>query len=707
MDRRDFIVLAATSTAATLALEGCGKPGDYGEPLYIANSKYVPGVDYWHATACHECSAGCGLIIRKRDGHANKVDGNPLHPISGGKSCARAQAALNGLYNPDRLKGPLKRKGSRGSGEFEPVSWDEAIATVAARLSDVISQGKGSNVLWLAADDRESTFHSLIGRLMKACGESTMGACTPFSREVERAAVLESSGKTALPLIDLTNADCVLSFGARFLETWDSPVFHARGFAGMRSRSAGRHKFIHAEPRMSMTAANADIWLPVRPGSEGLLALAIAAELQKLNGKESLIELSESNRASIGIPEDKIKRVAAALKQAQSAIVIGGESAAAHSNGRFNLEAINYLSSLVGSGASHSVPSAQSVLKPRVLDPNSLSAMLRKTELLLLHGANPVYSTPSAFKLREVITSIPYIVSFSCFDDETTALADMILPDHSPYEAWNDSQTQTSSNNRLVNISKPVIEPLYDTRHTGDVMLAVAKKVPQLASQATSDVFLDLVRAAHLEAADSEDADTKWEQIILRGGIWPDKALSPVAKASSTSTKAPPAVEAPSFSSDEKDYPFHFLPYEHLTLGFGAQANLPLAQELPDPMTSISWGSWLEMNPETASKLGLGDGDIVTVESSQGRIDVPIVVFPGIRPDTVAMPCGQGHDRLGRYATHRGANPLSILAPLSESKTGTLAWAATRVKVTPSGRKIRLAATGTNERLLEDRQFLR
>src|SRR4030095_15352554 len=99
MHRRDFIVLAATSTAATLTLEGCSKPGDYGEPLYIANSKYVPGVDYWHATGFHDCLAGCGLIIRKRDGHANKVDGNPLHPISGGKSCARAQAALNALHN--------------------------------------------------------------------------------------------------------------------------------------------------------------------------------------------------------------------------------------------------------------------------------------------------------------------------------------------------------------------------------------------------------------------------------------------------------------------------------------------------------------------------------------------------------------------------------------------------------------------------------
>jgi molybdopterin-containing oxidoreductase family iron-sulfur binding subunit len=126
----------------------------------------------------------------------------------------------------------------------------------------------------------------------------------------------------------------------------------------------------------------------------------------------------------------------------------------------------------------------------------------------------------------------------------------------------------------------------------------------------------------------------------------------------------------------------------------GRGANLPWMQELPDPMTSVVYGSWLEMNPVTAKSLGLEEGDMVRVESTEGNLTAPVFIFPGIMPDVVAMPIGQGHSEYGRYAKNRGANPIQILAPQTDSKTGDLAWSATRVRLSPTGNKAKLVKTG-------------
>ncbi len=694
MQRRDFIVLAAAGSAATLTLQGCGTQGDYARPLFVANDKYVPGVDYWHATVCKECRAGCGLIARKRDGRVNKIDGNPLHPVSAGKTCVRGQAALNRLYNPDRLKGPMRRKGERGSGGFESISWDEAIKDVAARFNQLIAAGRGSKISWLGGNAHSTSLNALIAQLMKACGAGSVGAYVPFSDDL------------SVQTLDLSRADYLLSFGARLLETWGSPVLYSRGYGAMREAGLGRHRFVHAEPRMSLTAANADRWLPVRPGTEGVLALAIASEIQRLDGNQGSSLTTEEQRASMGIPARAISEVARELREAKAPVVIGGDSAAAHTNGSFNLQAIGFLASLLKTGkVQRRLPPAAGAGGPRVLREIDLGPMLGGTELLLVHDTNPAYSVPDAFKLRDALTRVPFIISFSSFPDETASLADLILPDHSPYESWGDDIATTAPRGRVVSFAQPLIEPLYDTRHTGDVLLSLAKQIPAMATGAASESFLDVIKAAHLTDPESEDAQTRWDEAVVRGGIWGEPA--PGKDAVDRPQETLPASEPARFSGDEKDFPYHFLPYEHLALGDGTGANLPLLQELPDPMTSVSWGSWIELNPDTAAKLGVVDGDRIAIESPHGRLEAPVVIYPGIRPDTVAMPCGQGHEAFGRYATGRGGNPLRILSSMTDSSSGALAWAATRVRLSKTGSKARVAQTGTNERLLEDREYLK
>jgi anaerobic selenocysteine-containing dehydrogenase len=154
----------------------------------------------------------------------------------------------------------------------------------------------------------------------------------------------------------------------------------------------------------------------------------------------------------------------------------------------------------------------------------------------------------------------------------------------------------------------------------------------------------------------------------------------------------------PEFAGDAGQFPLHFLPYASTAFLDGSLAHLPWMQELPDPMTTAMWSTWVEINPKTAERLGVGQGDLVEVASQVGAVRAPAFISPSIAPEVVAMPVGQGHQNYTRYATGRGANPIEILAPAAEPTTGALAWAATRVKVTrvgdPDGKLILFSARG-------------
>jgi molybdopterin-containing oxidoreductase family iron-sulfur binding subunit len=188
---------------------------------------------------------------------------------------------------------------------------------------------------------------------------------------------------------------------------------------------------------------------------------------------------------------------------------------------------------------------------------------------------------------------------------------------------------------------------------------------------------------------------------VLQAGVWGEKTR----KASNNFVPDKRVIEkiavaAPEFAGDSDAYPFLLHPYVSNSLRDGRGANLPWLQELPDPMTGVVYGSWVELHPSTANKLGLDEGDLVEVESPQGKIAAPVLIYPAIRPDVIAMPIGQGHAEYGRYARNRGANPMQILAPVMDSETGSLASSATRVKLRATGRRAQLVKSGGESREL-------
>ena len=297
MERRNFFKLAAL-TGAVAALDSCGSP-DHQLIRFVPEETLVPGIATWKPSICTLCPAGCGLLVRVMQGDAEvvrkgqlgvikmglakKLEGNPMHPVNRGKLCAWGQAGLQALYHPDRLRGPLKRKGDRGSGEFQEISWDDATKELTSQLSTLHQSGGAGSVAFLTSPLRGQR-RELIERFLKAYGAPPSVTYEPLDDAVLRQANLLSFGWPELPTLDLARADYVISFGADFLGTWNSPVSQSIGYGEMRQgRNDHRGRFVQVEARMSQTGANADEWVPCKPGTEGILALGVAHVI--LSGK--------------------------------------------------------------------------------------------------------------------------------------------------------------------------------------------------------------------------------------------------------------------------------------------------------------------------------------------------------------------------------------------------------------------------------------
>jgi anaerobic selenocysteine-containing dehydrogenase len=240
--------------------------------------------------------------------------------------------------------------------------------------------------------------------------------------------------------------------------------------------------------------------------------------------------------------------------------------------------------------------------------------------------------------------------------------------------------------------------PLHQTRATADVLLEVSRRLARPLNLPWEN--FEALLTETISALPTTSTFDTWTDAQEKGGWWGTLPPALAVPARVSADGKPMAFAEPQFDGDAGQFPLHFLPYASSTFLDGSLAHLPWLQEMPDPLTSAMWSSWIEINPKTAAGLGITDGDIVEVTSSQGTLRTGAIVSPGIAPDLVAMPAGQGHTMFTRYASGRGENPVELLAPLTESATGSLAWAATRVRVTrvsgPDGRLI-LFAGGSRE----------
>lgn len=702
LKRRDFLKilgLAGTTTAVGCSSDTVRRL----IPYVTAPEDVIPGKAEWYASTCRECPAGCGLLAKNRDGHIIKVEGNPLHPVSGGKLCQRGQTSLHGLYNPDRFRGPMTKN---AQGKLEPIPWDKAEEIFLQKVNEIVKQGKSDRIVFMTGLTT-GTMKDVIGRWVSETGSPNGHVIyEPFSYEPLRKANQTVFGKDSIPWYRIDRADFLISFNAGFLETWLSNVEYARQFASFRTYENGRkNPFVYVGPRLSMTAANADLWITVAPGQEYLIALGMLRAILDENLPTALTPEQtkavaamaekwplEKVSAETGVDAGLIRTLARRFSQAERPLALAEGLSFAAANATDTAVAVNLLCAL-SAGSRQTMDFSRPSCYGEVAKTETIQAISERmkrgeVDLLIVHEANPVFSLPLSWDFQASMKAVPMVVSCSSAIDETSALANLVLPTHTPLESWGDYSPRPG----VTGLTQPVMGLLFDSRHLGDLLIASGKKIKGQEKFPWKD-FYDALQeswSGKRRAAGAKLSDEAfWEAAVERGGLWDDSS-----------------PEAPGFSLQPSPYPFadpgpplkageafYFTAYPTVQFFDGRQANRAWSQEIPDPITQTTHGGWVEIHPDTARELGIEEGDVLRLKSPDGELEAPALPIPTVPRNVAAMPMGQGHTSYGRYAEGRPANVMRLFPPGVDPVSGGMHRPPFPVTITKTGAKFEIAHT--------------
>jgi len=685
LKRRDFLkVLGVSGAGATLA--ACSTEVARVIPYVVPPEEVTPGVATWYATVNPEVGYGCGVWVRTREGRAVKLEGNPSHPVNKGALDARGHAAIQALYNPDRFTSPQVRDGEG----FRAISWEEAEALLAERLRGAV------NPTFITGRTGPS-LSALLDSVVSATGGSRVnyeGLSEAPLREATRIAF----GRSVVPTFDLSTPRLIVSFGADFLEGWISPVEHTRGFAAMSGyrEDGSKGKLVFVGSRLSLTGLNADEWLPIRPGTEAIVALAMANVIAANGGDAgpyasivAAYDPATAERES-GIPASVIEALALEFNAGGASLALPPGYVGHHANATASNLAVLILNAVAGNvGRGVRVDTAdQEVFSAPFSEMERAIRTMREggAGVVVVHGTNPAYSLPTSAGFLDAFGQVPFKVSLASAPDETSELCDLILPDLHFLESWGDSNPRPG----VWAVQQPVMRPVphFSARSSGDILLSAYRA---LGGDPGADTFRDYIqnRWAALYASSGAGLDFAgfWRE-TLRTGV----AQLGSAGAAELTLQAPDVAlsfDAPSFAGAAGDLILQVHPSGRL--GDGRFANRPWLLELPDSVSKITWHSWVELHPDTAAERRLRNGDMVRVSTEHGEVEAPVWIYAGIRPDTVALALGGGHTTFGRFADGHGVNPMVLLPTTVDSASGALVTQAVRVSLEPTGARMRHA----------------
>jgi molybdopterin-containing oxidoreductase family iron-sulfur binding subunit len=679
-NRRDFLKIVGAG--AGLVAAGCSKelPERF-IPYVVQPDEIVPGVATWYAGFCNECSAGCGTMARVREGRVTKVEGLPAHPVNQGGLCAVGQSTVQALYDPDRIREPLKRD---VGGSFTPVSWKDAVDAVAQTIADAKGGNDGIVFVTKRLSGSEAALLAEFGKGVKNFEHIEYELS---DRDATNIALDKLFGQSLEISYDFGEADVVVGVGADYLETWGSPVKNARGWAARRKPENGAmSKVFHLEPRLSLTAGNADRWIMNAPGSELALLLLLSHEIsqkpRKIGVTDSVFDLlgrltkgldTKALAKASGVAAKDIKHIADELYLAKKSLVVAGGASTSGVNA-VEIQQLAILLNIALGNFSAAKPTVSLYASSRKAKSGyaelvklcaDLVAKKRKLSLLAVYGPNPAYSLPSAVKFKGALSQVANFVSFSGHIDETTTLANLVLPLSHQLECWGDGESVTGA----LSLNQPAMQPIYKTQCFGDSMLAImASDKVKLAPQGIES-FENYIKARWEPAIKAHSAQAKdWLACVERGGLFIEQSwMRPDSMRVSGVGLTPEGLLAKATASIPASGTTVLMAYPSVTSHDGSSANRPWMQELPNPITSAVWGSWVEMGSDVAKNIGVSTGDMVQVTTDGGFIEAPAYVSKFVHPGVVAVPIGQGHEVYGRYAAAVGTNALSVLTSSSES----------------------------------------
>ena len=684
--RRDFLKYLGFSTAAAAIAASCQSPVRKAVPYLQRPDDVIPGVANFYASTYVNGGDAISVLVKQRDGRPIKIEGNEMSSLTKGGTSAQAQASVLDLYDPTRLRHPFQKAGN----DFKEVTSFEALDNMIAK--DIAALGGKPIVLLTSSIHSPSTLEVINTFLSKYSG----------SRHIQYDAVSYSGmlqaneasyGKRTLPGYRFDNANTIVSLGADFLGTWLSPVIFNRQYAQNKKIKGDKpelSRHIHFESVMSMTGSNADDRYTHKPSETGAIALGILA---KLGGAVSAPAVKDAALAA------GIEKTAALLSASKGkAIVVCGSNDV---NIQMVVNAINDAIGANGTTIDWSVTS--NIRKGIDEDMVKLSADMAAGTVgaLLVYDCNPVYSYFDGKRFGDALSKLQLSASFNGTMCETTELCKYIIPSHHWLESWGDAEPATG----YISLIQPVINPLFKTRPFQTSLLnwsgapsavAIAPSPAPLAK----DTTMHIMPVATSQSSDAYESFLKkywggklggvdaWDKALQDGVIEPATPLIAVAGGSSFNGASLAGAAAKIATAKSATYETVF--YQKVSIGTGSQANNPWLQELPDPISKVTWDNYAMVSPALAK--AMFGFDVASVSKKEAdayevhpekpvlkitvngkAITLPALIIPGMNNYTVGIALGYGRaglsndrainlDRIGRAAFGAGKNAYPMVS---------------------------------------------
>ncbi len=633
--RRDFLKMMGFGLSAAV-LAACQKaPVKYALPYVKNPTDLVPGIPNFYATGFYDGQEFSSILVKTREGRPIKVEGNKLSPLHKGGVGARAHASILSLYdNSDaRLRQPAEANGD----QFVPVAWDKLDGTVPGKLAEAANAGKP---IYLITG-------SVISP-MRMAAIAAFKAKYPTAQHVVYDAINYDAiaqahetllGKRAMPAYRFDKAQVVASFNCDFLGTWLSPTEFTRQWTSTRKVTDTNptvSRLYQFEAQMSLTGANADHRIPMKPSQEAaaLVALynSIAARARQDIYNAPKVELAGNfiEKASLDLWEARGK-----------ALVVSGTNDA---NIQQIVVAINWMLEAYGATLDLERPCLLRSRGDSTLEA-ALAGFAGAGAVLIHGGTNPAYSHPTAEAFTSALAKVPLRISFSSYLDDTAALCTHVAPDHHYLESWGDAQPYAGQ----YFLQQPTIQPLFKTRQFEETLLLWA---------GVKTTAFDFLRAqfaqAHKALADKKDApsvDQLWMQ-SLHDGFYVHPSDGKSADAPKLAASVAPAVAAATQAI--KPAELEVVLYQKVAIGDGTLTNNPWLHELPDPISKAVWDNYVAVNPVDAQAKGIKTGTHVKVTLGSYSVELPAYVQPGQARGTVAIALGYGRTKGGKVVEYSG-----------------------------------------------------
>ncbi len=628
--RRDFLkFLGFGMAAATLA--ACEAPVKKSIPYLIKPEEIIPGIPNYYASTYFDGHDYSSLLVKTREGRPIKVDGNELSSVSKGATHARVQASVLGLYDINRIGGPLK-----GDGD---IKWSQADSEIKEKLELAVKNGGKIRILTstVISPSTKSLFAEFAARFPGT--EVITYDAISFSGMIKANAA--NFGKAAIPTYHFENANTIVGFNADFLSNWVNPTENARQYAITRKlfgkKTMSRH--YQFESTLTVTGSNADHRYMVKPSEQGAAVAALYNKLATMAGLPGAGTVKSS--ADEGI-----------AKAANDLWENRGKSLVVSGSNDMNVQmVVNAINNLLGNYGSTIDISNHSNLRQG--DDDKMASLVSdmqsgSVEVLMVYNTNPAYSYPDADAFIAAVKKVKTIIAFSGTKDETSSVAHYICPDHHYLESWNDAEPV----NGKYSLAQPTIKNLFNTRQMQDSLIIWAGLPHQDYLSYIQNFWKNNMYARQTGISSFEAFWTK----SLQEGVF---ETAPVATAVSFSGDVNTAVAAALASRPEG---VDIMLYEKTGIGNGSMSNNPWLQELPDPISKVCWDNYVAISPAFADKLGLKQGNIVELKAGSKSIKGPVYLQPGVADNTVAIAMGYGRTAAGKTGNNVGFNAYRMAA---------------------------------------------